>query len=99
MCVCVNMSLSAAEWKGEHWNTALVCCHLGCPYFHSLFCHCSYFFAQIVKNLIISGQKKKQMTSQTSVSVEGGIKLIPTDHGADTPGFISLGWNSFVDKE
>lgn len=55
MCVCVNMSLSAAEWKVELWKTALVCCQLGCPGFHIL----SFFTAQIMKNIIISGQKKK----------------------------------------
>lgn len=79
VCVCVNMSLSTAKWKRELWNIALACCHRGCLFFHSFFFfYHSFFCANNEKNNYLR-TKKRAMRPQTSVSEEGGMKVIQTE--------------------
>lgn len=80
VCVCVNMSLSTAKWKRELRNNALACCHPGCLFFHSFFFFTTFFCANNEKyNYLRTKKKKGGMTPQTSVSEEGGMKVIQTE--------------------
>lgn len=91
MCVCVNMSLSTAKWKRELWNIALACCHRGCLFFHSFFFFTTLFFAQIMKNIIISGQKKCDETS--NLCQRGGRNESNSNRNMAQPRLVSLLWD------